>query len=127
MFTPSRRLFLGASLSGLASFPLLGQEPKKEPEPKKDPENTKAVREDAACQPTTLFLTWHKDPTTTMDVQWVGVTGETSDNSVYYTSEKILPPVGPVNKGSLPEDQLAGAENRSSTISMTDLKSSGPS
>jgi hypothetical protein len=37
-----------------------------------------------------LFLTWHKDPTTTMTVQWVGVRGETADNKVYFTSERAL-------------------------------------
>ena len=30
-------------------------------------------------QPSTLFLTWQRDPTTTMTVQWVGVRGETAD------------------------------------------------
>ena len=96
MTSPSRRLFLGASLSGLASYPILGQEPKKAPElPKdlpKEVSSRKEVRDDAAFQPTTLFLTWHTDPTTTMVIQWVGTTGETQDTNVYYTSEKITPP-----------------------------------
>ncbi|WP_040887876.1 purple acid phosphatase family protein [Zavarzinella formosa] len=99
MPTPSRRLFLGASLTGLGSYPIFGQEPEKKPELPKEIPNPRAVREDAAFQPTTLFLTWHKDPTTTMVVQWVGVTGETADNTVYYTSEKIVTPTGPVAKG----------------------------
>jgi hypothetical protein len=81
MFSPSRRLFLGASVAGLASYPLFGDEPKPEA---KTPPNPKAVREDAAFQPATLFLTWHTDPTTTMDVQWVGVRGETADTTIYY-------------------------------------------
>jgi TetR/AcrR family transcriptional repressor of nem operon len=42
-----------------------------------------------------LFLTWHVDPTTTMDVQWIGTLGETADTNVYYTSEPI-PPATPV-------------------------------
>src|SRR5262249_14006178 len=40
--------------------------------------------DDPAFQPTTLFLTWQRDPTTTMTVQWVGVNGETADTRVYY-------------------------------------------
>lgn len=83
MFSPSRRLFLGASVAGLASYPLFGDEPKSDA--KKDPRpNPKAVSEDAAFQPATLFLTWHTDPTTTMDVQWVGVRGETADTTICY-------------------------------------------
>jgi len=85
MFSPSRRLFLGASVAGLASYPLFGQDPRKDSKP---------VREDAAFQPATLFLTWHTDPTTTMDIQWVGVRGETSDTTVYYapTAVSLLAP-----------------------------------
>jgi Purple acid Phosphatase, N-terminal domain/Calcineurin-like phosphoesterase len=72
MFSPSRRQFLGASVAGLASSPLFGDPP------------PRVAREDAPFQPATLFLTWHTDPTTTMDVQWVGVRGETADPTVYY-------------------------------------------
>ncbi|QVL31757.1 metallophosphoesterase family protein [Telmatocola sphagniphila] len=99
MFNSHRRLFLGASFSGLASYPLFGQEPspkernKEEEDEKKDPLPAKAVKEDAGFQPATLFLTWHKDPTTTMDVQWVGTQGETADIKVYYTSDPIPVPV----------------------------------
>src|SRR5438270_8471517 len=84
MPSPSRRLFLGASVAGLASYSLYGDEPTKEPERTKDLPNPKAVKEDAAFQPASLFLSWHTDPTTTIDVQWVGVRGETSDPTVYY-------------------------------------------
>jgi hypothetical protein len=73
MFSSSRRAFLGASLAGLASArlltsdqPLLGQ------------------TEDYGFQPSTLFLTWQHDPTTTMTIQWIGTRGETSDTQVYY-------------------------------------------
>jgi hypothetical protein len=41
--------------------------------------------DDAAFQPSTLFLTWQRDPTTTMTVQWVGAVGETADTKVYYS------------------------------------------
>jgi hypothetical protein len=74
MFSPSRRTFLGASLAGLAAAPLFGADP-----PVKAPD-------DSAFQPNTLFLTWQRDPTTTMTVQWVGTAGETPDTKIYYTS-----------------------------------------
>jgi acid phosphatase type 7 len=86
MHSPSRRLFLGASVAGLASYPLMGQEPKKDALP------SKVAKEEAAFQPGTLFLTWFRDPTTTMVIQWIGVRGETSDTNVYYN------PVAPTNK-----------------------------
>ena len=34
---------------------------------------------DVTFNPATLFLTWFRDPTTTMTVQWVGTRGETPD------------------------------------------------
>ena len=68
----SRRAFLGASLAGLAAGHIL---------PAADP---RRVVEDAPFRPDTLFLTWHRDPTTTMTVQWVGTRGETPDTRVYY-------------------------------------------
>jgi hypothetical protein len=40
--------------------------------------------DDALFQPSTLFLTWFRDPTTTMTVQWIGTRGETADTRVYY-------------------------------------------
>ena len=85
----SRRLFLGASVAGLGSVALRAQEAKPSVFPS---------REVAAFQPSTLFLTWHADPTTTMDVQWVGTAGETADTKVYYTSVKPLPPVAGLPK-----------------------------
>jgi len=85
MFPITRRHFLCASAAGLASSPICGDEPVRDREVKKELPNPKAVKEDAAFQPATLFLTWHTDPTTTMDIQWVGVRGETADTTVYYT------------------------------------------
>lgn len=71
MFTPTRRGFLGASLAGLATGPaLLAASPYR---------STDAT----PFHPDTLFLTWHRDPTTTMVVQWVGTRGETADTTVY--------------------------------------------
>src|SRR5262245_49824039 len=75
----SRRAFLGGSLAGLASCKMLsaadptadmtaavGDEAKEKKE--KDPDPPAFVP--AALS--TLFLTWQRDPTTTMTVQWVG-------------------------------------------------------
>jgi hypothetical protein len=78
MFFPSRRRFLGASLSGLVTTPLLaaGQSAPANPVP--------IEREEYAFQPSTLFLTWHRDPTTTMTVQWIGTVGETADTTVSF-------------------------------------------
>ena len=72
MFTPhSRRAFLGSAFAGLAANLAPAQDPKKS-------------FEEAPFQPTTLFLTWFRDPTTTMVVQWIGVRGETPDTTVWY-------------------------------------------
>ena len=45
-------------------------------------------------QPATLFLTWQRDPTTTMTVQWVGTVGETADTRVYYSTGAAGPWLG---------------------------------
>jgi hypothetical protein len=81
MFDSSRRAFLGSSLAGLAAGPLFGAAPPARPvKPVKVPR----ARDDAPFQPSTLFLTWQRDPTTTMTVQWVGAAGETADTRVSY-------------------------------------------
>jgi hypothetical protein len=82
----SRRGFLGASLAGLASAPLFAADKPADSKPKApaDPPLPK-VPDDPAFQPATLFLTWQRDPTTTMTVQWVGVNGETADTKVYFS------------------------------------------
>jgi len=77
MFLPSRRSFLGASLAGLASTRLLAADT--------PVDTSKSARDYDAFQPNTLFLTWQRDPTTTMTVQWVGTAGETADTKVTYT------------------------------------------
>jgi acid phosphatase type 7 len=73
MSSLSRRSFLGASVAGLTSFPAFGQQAPA----------TKLI-DDPAFQPHTLFLTWQRDPTTTMTVQWIGVSGETADPTIHY-------------------------------------------
>jgi Purple acid Phosphatase, N-terminal domain/Calcineurin-like phosphoesterase len=72
MLSPSRRAFLGTSLASLAA-PLFAADPPPVVGP-----------DDPPFQPSTLFLTWQRDPTTTMTVQWVGTVGETADTTVYY-------------------------------------------
>src|SRR5262249_19168338 len=75
----SRRGFLGTSLAALAASPLFGQDKSADP-----PAKVPRVPDTPAFEPNTLFLTWQRDPTTTMPVQWVGVRGETADTNVYY-------------------------------------------
>ncbi|HLN30072.1 MAG TPA: metallophosphoesterase family protein [Gemmataceae bacterium] len=79
MFASSRREFLGASFAGLAAGGFLWAD---EPTAK----DSAKTPEDPAFQPSTLFLTWQRDPTTTMTVQWVGTAGETSDTKISYAT-----------------------------------------
>src|SRR6266566_4437677 len=83
MFAPSRRIFLGSSLAGLASGRLFADDKATDNPPQPAP----AAPDDPTFQPSTLFLTWQRDPTTTMTVQWVGTAGETADTTVYYTDD----------------------------------------
>src|SRR5712692_10067740 len=78
MLTISRRRFLGASLAGLSTGAILGAYKLAEPVSKS--------LEDAAFRPSTLFLTWQRDPITTMTVQWIGAIGETGDTKVSYSA-----------------------------------------
>ena len=80
MLSLSRRAFLGASFAGLAGGQLLAAD--------KPAEKPVKASDDPAFQPTTLFLTWQRDPTTTMTVQWVGTAGETADTKVYFRALK---------------------------------------
>ncbi|HZZ73648.1 MAG TPA: metallophosphoesterase family protein [Pirellulales bacterium] len=75
----SRRAFLGTSVASLAAAGVLHAE---------TPAETllRNLVDEPAFQPSTLFLTWQRDPTTTMTVQWVGTRGETADTKVYYSS-----------------------------------------
>lgn len=76
MFSPSRRHFLGSSLAALTVGRLLGADDSLEAVQK--------LTDDLPFRPDTLFLSWQRDPTTTMTVQWVGALGETADTTVYY-------------------------------------------
>src|SRR5580765_1838995 len=109
MLSPSRREFLGASLAGLASAPAFAADPL--------PPLAKAT-EDFAFQPSTLFLTWQRDPTTTMTVQWVGTRGETSDPNVYYTTD----PGGPPQVQKTPTKPSADTDLKLFRAELTGLK-----
>jgi hypothetical protein len=76
MLHASRRQFLGTTLAGLVSGRLLGADNPIPAVPK--------FPDDPPFQPSTLFLTWQRDPTTTMTVQWIGTAGETADPTVAY-------------------------------------------
>jgi hypothetical protein len=76
MLRTSRRAFLGASLGALTTGGVLVGEKPAEPVIK--------FPDDPPFQPSTLFLTWQRDPTTTMTVQWIGTVGETADTTVSY-------------------------------------------
>lgn len=73
----SRRALLGASLGSVFAPPLLAQPPR-------PGTVVPGPLDDAPFQPSTLFLTWQRDPTTTMTVQWIGTVGETADTAIYY-------------------------------------------
>ncbi len=92
MLDLSRRSFLGASIAGLASaHSILADDPpsNKATDAIKPVENAKIV-DDPAFQPSTLFLTWQRDPTTTMTIQWVGTNGETADTTIRYTTNPTV-------------------------------------
>src|SRR5262249_52349381 len=65
MITPlNRRAFLGGLAAAVAAGPhLLGQDKPAAPPPQ--------PIEGGPFEPDTLFLTWQRDPTTTMTIQWV--------------------------------------------------------
>jgi acid phosphatase type 7 len=96
MISLTRRGFLKASALGLAAG--LDRAPLAE---------AKTI-DDASFRPSTLFLTWQRDPTTTMTVQWVGATGETADPTISFA---------PARNGSWKKQHVA-----SKPYPMTDLK-----
>src|SRR3954465_1723034 len=125
MLLPSRRTFLGASLAGLASGRLPGADDPPAPPP--------PARDDPAFQPSTLFLTWQRDPTTTMTVQWVGTAGETADTKVYFAPAKDGPPPAPAaatakekagdkSKAATKEKAWPGVATVAKPYPMTDFK-----
>jgi len=91
----SRRSFIAATAAGLAATPHLFD--------RSQPGGTAVVPPapaagKSAFQPSTLFLTWYRDPTTTMTVQWIGSAGETDNTTIYYRPKTInwSPSMAPV-------------------------------
>ncbi len=80
----SRREFLGTSLLGLGAAHFLGAGARR----------AWSNAEDSAFNPGTLFLTWQRDPTTTMTIQWIGTVGETADTNIYYVPTGLVNFVG---------------------------------
>jgi hypothetical protein len=80
--TVDRRGFIGTGLGGLAAAlaagPTLLAQDKPAPAPSAVPADEKPF------DPDTLFLTWQKDPTTTMTVQWIGKAKDADDPVVRY-------------------------------------------
>src|SRR5580704_6872173 len=87
----SRRSFLGASVAGLtATHAILADDkPAEKTDDKPETPKPEGVKDEPAFQPSTLFLTWQRDPTTTMTIQWVGTTGETADTTIRYTTNSL--------------------------------------
>lgn len=86
-----RRQFLGSTLAGIAALPfgssLFAQQVASQPAATKPA--------DGLFNPDTLFLTWQKDPTTTMTVQWVGPE-VTFESAIHFAT--IQDPVWQINK-----------------------------
>src|SRR5262245_38858153 len=79
MTLPNRRAFLGSSLAGLPAAVTGHSAPPEVAPPPRDavPELAPPPRQiepvPTSLNPQdTLFLTWQRDPTTTMTVQWIG-------------------------------------------------------
>ena len=73
MFNPiDRRQFLGASLGGLAASWNFGIKTFAQDAASQVPVAASQVSVPALPGPDTLFLTWHRDPTTAVSVQWLG-------------------------------------------------------
>src|SRR5580700_8557097 len=87
MFSSSRRAFLGTSLAGFAAGGLFAADA-----PDKADPDAQKYTDDPPFQPNTLFLTWRRDPTTTMTIQWIGTGGETMDPNVQYAPLSAGPP-----------------------------------
>ena len=45
-------------------------------------------------EPTALFLTWQRDPTTTMTVQWIGDEKDAADRPIWFAKQGTEKPGG---------------------------------
>ena len=129
MHSLHRRLFLGTSLglAGTASFLMSQESSSKTKEIFPDSFLKKLVPELPAFQPNTIFLTWHKDPTTTMVVQWLGVRGEVADTTVFATNSQhvITPPkreIGAASKTPSPVVEWLSFKPEDKPFPMTDYR-----
>lgn len=86
MSVTSRRNFLAASLASLAAAPLACADPLSQLVPSFNP-HPAGDGDEPGFDPDTLFLTWQRDPTTTMTAQWIGALGQTADTRIYYSAE----------------------------------------
>lgn len=103
MLESTRRQVLGAGLASFLTAPLLADDakPKVPAEPKKSEPVKKGDGDIPPFQPDTLMLTWQRDPTTTMTIQWVGTVGETADPTITYRTaaeEKFTGSIVPTRK-----------------------------
>ncbi|HWB00029.1 MAG TPA: metallophosphoesterase family protein [Pirellulales bacterium] len=69
----SRRAFLGSTLAGLAALPACAAD-----------SSGKSKDSRSSSRPDTLFLTWQRDPTTTMTIQWIGPALNPADATIHY-------------------------------------------
>lgn len=100
-----RRDLLTASLMGLGAVVIPGVAGSSWflPDPPKDP-----------ARPDTLFLTWQRDPTTTMTIQWIGREKDHPDSEIFYA-----PRISPNWFTNLPWQSI---RPRVSPFPMTDYK-----
>ena len=96
MHLPSRRMFFGSALAGLAGADLYGAEAPPTP-----------TIVGPTFEPSTLFLTWQRDPTTTMTIQWLGRETD-ADQAIRYSK--------------LAETESASAKTITKPYVNTDLK-----
>ncbi len=80
MFSLSRRTFLGTALAGLTADTISKAD--------KPSEKVSPGTHDTTGPLTTVFLTWQRDPTTTMTVQWIGAGSADGDSTISYAPLK---------------------------------------
>lgn len=108
-----RRQFLhtaSAFLGGVCIAPAFGQEPSIDAAP--------AFAEKAAFEPQVLFLSWQRNPTTTMTIQWIGTEDEGTNRPVWYAQDKSVewqqapasPKPYPMSKYVIYRTELTGLE-----------------
>jgi Purple acid Phosphatase, N-terminal domain/Calcineurin-like phosphoesterase len=78
----NRRAFLGSSLAGAVACISADYANKNAPKGGIGANGQVPIK---GYLPTTLHLTWQRDPTTTMTVQWVDAAGATPETTIYYT------------------------------------------